>query len=199
MRRLPLLLASLAVFMLVIGGVAATGAPPSPKKTTICHWAGKKYVKITVGARALKGHMHHAHDVIPAPPQCPGEIQPASKTGGRPLTATLTGAAEAPGPGDTDGTGTATLRLNQGRGKVCFVLTARNITLPATGAHIHVGATGIAGPVVVGLTPPDASGISSGCVNASRVTIKAIRKNPSNYYVNIHTTDFSAGAIRGQL
>jgi hypothetical protein len=199
MRRLLLLLAPLAVFMLVTGGVAATGAPPNPKKTTICHWAGKKYVKISVGARALKGHMHHARDVIPAPAQCPTQLQPASKTGGRPLTATLTGAAEVPGPGDANGTGTATLRLNQGRGKVCFVLTASNITLPATGAHIHVGASTVAGDVVVPLTPPDASGISGGCVNAPRATIKAIRKNPSNYYVNIHTSDFPAGAIRGQL
>lgn len=199
MRRLLLFIASLAVFILVVGGVAATGAPPNPKKTTICHWAGKKYVKISVGTRALKGHMHHARDVIPAPAQCPTQIQPTSKTGGRPLTATLTGAAEVPGPGDPNGTGTATLRLNQGRGKVCFVLTAANITLPATGAHIHVGASTVAGPVVVGLTPPDASGISGGCVDASRATIKAIRKNPSGYYVNIHTSDFPAGAIRGQL
>jgi CHRD domain-containing protein len=199
MRRLLLLLASLAVVMLVVGGVAATGPPPNPKKTTICHWTGKKYVKISVGARALKAHLRHP-DPMPAPTgACPAQLQPASKTGGRPLTATLTGAAEVPGPGDTNGTGTATLKLNQGRGKVCFVLTAKDITLPATGAHIHVGAAGVAGDVVVPLIPPDASGISGGCVNASRATIKAIRKNPSNYYVNIHTSDFSAGAIRGQL
>jgi CHRD domain len=200
MKRLLLLLASLAVFMLVVGGVAAPGPPPNPKKTTICHWTGKKYVKISVGARALKAHMRHP-DVMPAPAtgQCPLQLQPASKTGGRPLTATLTGAAEVPGPGDTNGTGTATLKLNQGRGKVCFVLTARNITLPATGAHIHVGAAGIAGDVVVPLTPPDASGVSAGCVTATRATIKAIKKNPSLYYVNIHTSDFPAGAIRGQL
>jgi hypothetical protein len=199
MRRLLLLLASLAVVMLVVGGVAATAPPPNPKKTTICHWTGKKYVKISVGARALKAHMNHP-DVMPAPTgACPLEFVPLAKSGGRPLKATLTGAAEVPGPGDPNGTGTATLRLNQGRGKVCFVLTAKDITLPATGAHIHVGAAGVAGNVVVPLTPPDASGISGGCVNASRATIKAIRKNPSNYYVNIHTSDFPAGAIRGQL
>jgi hypothetical protein len=199
MRRLLLLLASLAVFMLVVGGVAAKGPPPNPKKTTICHWTGKKYVKISVGARALKAHMRHP-DPMPAPTgSCPGQLQPASKTGGRPLTATLTGAAEVPGPGDPNGTGTATLKLNQGRGKVCFVLTASNITLPATGAHIHVGAAGVAGGIVVPLTPPDASGISGGCVDAPRATIKAIKKNPSGYYVNVHTSDFPAGAIRGQL
>jgi hypothetical protein len=201
MKRLLLLLPTLAVFMLVVGGVAATGAPPTPKKTTICHWAGKKYVKISVGARALKGHMNHANDKIPAPPTGCGSGPPqnAFKLNGRPLTTTLTGAAEVPGPGDPNGTGTATIRLNQGRGKVCFVLTASNITLPATGAHIHVGRAGQSGDIVVGLVPPDATGMSGGCVDAPKATIKAIRKNSANYYVNIHTSDFGAGAIRGQL
>jgi hypothetical protein len=201
MKRLLLLLPTLAALMLVVGGLAATGAPPPSKKTTICHWTGKKEVKITVGTRALKGHMNHANDKIPAPlTGCgSGPPQNAFKLNGRPLTATLTGAAEVPGPGDSNGTGTATIRLNQGRGKVCFVLTASNITLPATAAHIHVGTAGTAGDPVVTLAPPDATGMSGGCVDAPKATIRAIRKNPSNYYVNVHTTDFSAGAIRGQL
>jgi hypothetical protein len=199
MRRLLLIIATLAAGLLVVGGVVATGAPPNPKKTTICHWAGKKYVKTTVGARALKGHMHHGRDVIPAPAQCPSQPLSAARKGGRPLTATLTGAAEAPGPGDADGRGTATLRLNPGQGKVCFVLTASNIILPAAAAHIHVGPAGTPGPVVVGLSPPDATGISGGCVSATRAMVKAILQNPSDYYVNIHTSDFPAGAIRGQL
>lgn len=199
MRRLLLMLAGLAASMLLIGGVAATGAPPTPKRTTICHWTGKKYVKITVGARALKGHMRHGRDVMPAPAQCPSQPLSPTRPGGRPLTATLTGAAEAPGPGDPDGAGTATLRLNPGQGKVCFVLTASNIVLPASAAHIHIGPTGTPGPVVVPLAPPDATGISGGCVTAARALIKAILKTSSAYYVNIHTTDFPAGAIRGQL
>jgi CHRD domain len=199
MRRLMLMLATLVATMLVVGGIAATGAPPNPKKTTICHWTGKKYVKVSVGARALKGHMHHGRDVMPAPAQCPSEPLSAARKGGRPLTATLTGAAEAPGPGDVDGTGTATLRLNPGQAKVCFVLTASSITLPALAAHIHVGPIATPGPIVVGLSPPDATGISGGCVSAPRATVKAILQNPSGYYVNIHTSDFPAGAIRGQL
>src|SRR5919106_2841068 len=192
MKRLLLLLPTFAAFVLVVGGVAATGAPPTPKKTTICHWAGKKYVKISVGTRALKGHMNHAQDIIPAPATgCPaGGPQNAFKLNGRPLKTTLTGAAEVPGPGDANGTGTATIRLNQGRGKVCFVLTASNITLPATGAHIHVGGSTVDGPVVVGLTAPDATGTSFGCVSAQRDLIAAIRKNASNYYVNVHTSDY---------
>src|SRR5687768_11483438 len=120
--------------------------------------------------------------------------------GGRPFTTTLTGAAEIPGPGDPDGSGTAALRLNPGRGEVCFELSVQNITLPATGAHIHVGTATQFGPVVVGLTPPGATGASSGCVSADRALIKAIIQNPENYYVNVHTLPlYAAGAVRGQL
>ncbi len=199
MKRLVVVVACFAASTLVVGGIAATGAPPDPKKMTICHWAGKKYVKVTVGARSLAGHLQHGSDVIPAPAVCPTQQLSPTKTGGRPLRATLTGTAEVPGPGDSDGRGTATIRLNQGQGKVCFVLTASNITLPAAAAHIHVGGSTVAGPVVVGLTAPDATGTSFGCVSATRDLIAAIRMNPSNYYVNVHTSDYPAGAIRGQL
>jgi hypothetical protein len=116
---------------------------------------------------------------------------------GRPLSTTMSGAEEVPGPGDPDGTGFASISLNSGQGEVCFQLTVSNIA-PATGAHIHEAPAGVAGPIVVPLTPPT-SGSSSGCVSASRALIKDIRQNPSEYYVNVHNAEFPAGAIRGQL
>ena len=119
--------------------------------------------------------------------------------GGRPFSTTLTGAAEAPGPGDPDGTGTAELTLNQGQGEICFELQVSGITLPASAAHIHVAPAGIPGSPVVPLTPPDATGASSGCVSVDKELIKAIRQNPSGYYVNVHNAAFPAGAVRGQL
>lgn len=119
--------------------------------------------------------------------------------GGRPFTTTLTGAAEVPGPGDPDGSGTASLTLNPGLEQVCFKLSVSNIALPATGAHIHIGTADVAGPVVVPLAAPDASGTSSGCVHADRDLIVAILQNPEGYYVNVHSTEFRAGAVRGQL
>jgi len=118
-------------------------------------------------------------------------------SGGRPLKTTLTGAAEVPGPGDPDGSGVAEITLNQGQGEICFELTVEGIA-SATAAHIHVGGVDVAGPVVVGLTPPT-NGSSSGCTNVDPDLIKAIRKNPASYYVNVHNADFPAGAIRGQL
>ncbi len=125
---------------------------------------------------------------------------PAAMAKGRPLAADLSGAAEVPGPGDADGAGTARLRLNQGRHRICYRIEVSDITLPATAAHIHAGDASVAGPVVVTLDPPDETGISTGCVTGvERALIKAIRKHPADYYVNVHTADFAAGAVRGQL
>jgi len=115
------------------------------------------------------------------------------------ITVTMTGAAERPDPGDLDGIGTASFTFNRGLGEVCFDIEVTGITLPTIGAHIHLAPVTDAGPVVVPLTPPGASGTSSGCVDADPALVKAISKNPSAYYVNVHTTDFPAGALRAQL
>lgn len=124
---------------------------------------------------------------------------PRSEYGGRRLTATLTGAEEVPGPGDPDGSGTAIITLNPGKEKVCWVISVSNITLPATGAHIHEGEAGVAGPIDVTLSPPDESGMSSGCTDVDRDEIKEIIQEVDEYYVNVHNVDYPAGAIRGQL
>jgi len=201
MRRhlLGVLIGVIAITGLV---VAQTAVSAKPTKTKICHRthsAKKPYVKLTVSKSVLKGHLRHARDIIPAPDgPCP--IVPlAPEHGGTLLTTTMLGTNEIPGPGDSDGTGTALIRLQAGEGRLCFQLTVANIMLPAIGAHVHVGAAGIAGPIVVPLTPPDATGMSQGCVNVSRTLVGAILSNPTGYYANVHTVDFTAGAIRGQL
>lgn len=117
--------------------------------------------------------------------------------GGRPLSTTLTGAAEVPGPGDPDGRGTATITLNQGQGKVCFEIAVSDIAAP-TAAHIHEAPATGSGPVVVGLFMGAGSALS-GCVSANRAEIAEIAATPSDYYVNVHNAEFPAGAVRGQL
>ncbi len=117
--------------------------------------------------------------------------------GGRPLSATLTGASEVPGPGDPDGSGMGMVRVNPGRGQVCYQLTVSGIA-PATAAHIHEAPAGQAGPVAVGLAAPT-SGSSSGCVSIDRKLAIDIIQNPEQYYVNVHNAEFPAGAVRGQL
>jgi hypothetical protein len=123
--------------------------------------------------------------------------------GGRPLSTEMTGAQEAPGPGDADATGSADLRLNQGQRRICFDLEWANIDGTVFAAHIHVAPTGVPGPIVVPLFSGTFAGTdeASGCVHdLDRGLVKAIRKDPSAYYVNVHSQpDFPNGAIRGQL
>jgi hypothetical protein len=122
--------------------------------------------------------------------------------GGRPFSTVLTGEAEVndegvPNQGDLDGNGSATITVNPGQEQLCFELTVTGIA-PATSAHVHEGAAGINGPVVVTLVPPT-SGSSSGCTFVSRDLARAIIHDPENYYVNVHNMEFPDGALRGQL
>jgi hypothetical protein len=120
-----------------------------------------------------------------------------AKPGDKTLRAGMTGAKEAPGPGDSDGKGTARIRLNLADSEVCWNLRVKDIG-KAAAAHIHRAPRGIAGPVVVPLSPPK-NGSASGCRTAAADLIMDILANPGNYYVNVHNAEFPAGAVRGQL
>ena len=124
-------------------------------------------------------------------------IDGSSAEGGRKLTATLSGAAEVPGPGDADGKGTAELRVNPGQGSVCYSVTFSGIDTPSA-AHIHTGAAGVAGGVVVPLKV-GAGGAIEGCAGVTREQAMALIQSPETFYVNLHNAAFPGGAIRGQL
>lgn len=71
-----------------------------------------------------------------------------------------------------------------------------------TAAHIHRGGPGVVGPVVVPLLPPASTttGFRASCrTGLPAALVSDIRLNPSNYYVNIHTSAFATGYVRGQL
>jgi len=200
MKRLFVLL-----LVLVVGGASlgTAGARSDKKKPTraVCHLTASKkkpYALLRVSAAQLRRHLRHGGDIYPVPSGgCP-QTRLTPTSGGRVFTIAMTGESESPA-GDPVGTGTATVRLRAGQAQVCFTFAVQNITLPAAGAHIHSGAQGTAGPIVVGLVAPGASAASRGCVAASRAVVSSILANPSGFYVNVHTTDFPAGAIRGQL
>jgi hypothetical protein len=123
-------------------------------------------------------------------------VMPAAHAAETTLKATMTGAEEVPGPGDPDGKGTATIVLDDAKNTACYAFTYENIGKP-TAAHIHTGAKGVAGPPVVDfkiVTNGD-----KGCVPVDPATLKAILGNPGGHYVNIHTSDYGNGAMRGQL
>jgi hypothetical protein len=68
-------------------------------------------------------------------------------------------------------------------------------------SHIHVGAEGVSGDVVVPLDVDGFEGSSEGCIEPMEdaAALQAIVDDPAGYYVNLHTDEFQGGAIRGQL
>jgi hypothetical protein len=116
------------------------------------------------------------------------------------LDASLSGKNEMPAA-DPDGSGKAELTLNRAKKRVCYEIRVKKIS-DVMMAHIHVGNKNVAaGEIVVPLfTSPRSGSKFEGCVkNVKRSLISKILKHPSRYYVNVHTMDFPAGAIRGQL
>jgi len=74
-------------------------------------------------------------------------------------------------------------------------------------AHIHTGATGVSGPILISTTVnPGEVVLSGGAGNFSRVAVpvkttdmEAILANPAGFYFNVHTSLNPAGVMRGQL
>jgi CHRD domain len=199
MRRFGLLFLVLA---LGAGAALTTAAVSSgaPAKRTICHRAASAktpYSKVTVSASQLRAHLRHAADIYPVPAGgCPKTVLTANG-GGTAFAVAMTGEVETPA-GDPVATGTATLRLRAGQGQLCYKVAAANLPV-ASAMHIHRGGAGVAGAVVVPLKTPNASGAATGCATVARTLVAAILGSPAGYYLNIHTTEFPAGAIRGQL
>ena len=111
------------------------------------------------------------------------------------FTADLSGANEVDDPGDPDGTGSAEVVIDVDTSEVCFTITFDGIDPVA--AHIHEGASDVNGGVVVDFDWENNPG--EGCVAGDSAVVSAIVADPSGYYVNVHTAEFAAGAIRGQL
>jgi hypothetical protein len=189
-----------AVVPLATAKTEPTSAEATPR--TVCHRTSsskRPYVKLRVNARQQRAHLRHPADIFPAPRgACPRTLLTATR-GGTAIAVAMTGEAEAPTAGEPVGTGTATIRLRRGQGQLCYSMRVRNITLPAAAAHIHRGGTGEAGPVIIPLRAPNASGVAAGCRSVSRTLVAQILRNRQGYYVNVHTTEFPGGAVRGQL
>jgi CHRD domain-containing protein len=112
------------------------------------------------------------------------------------VSAKLTGATEVPKKGSPRGSGTAVVKLSTKTKKVCWTLRVKGLD-KLLSAHIHQGAPGEQGPVVVPLGSVFAA---TGCVEMpNRKAIQAILGRPRDYYVNVHTKRYADGAIRGQL
>ena len=112
--------------------------------------------------------------------------------------ATMKGSNESPkGPAKASGT----FHVEFKNGQACYRMSVRALGAKPIAAHIHSAVRGKAGNVVVPLKQPNTGngGVSAACVNAARDVVSAIKASPAKFYVNVHTSDFPGGAIRGQL
>jgi hypothetical protein len=128
-----------------------------------------------------------------------GEIRGQIGTGFQAFEALLSGANEVP-PVPTDASGRAVMVLSEDQTTLYYRVTVSDI-ISVTAAHIHVGAPGENGGVIFplftgsGTFDPDHPISGTLTLNAEQVSTLVA----GNYYVNVHTTSYPDGEIRGQL
>ena len=109
-------------------------------------------------------------------------------------------AQEVPSPtGATTGAGgtfSATVTKSDTGASVAWQLSFTGLTGDAIAAHIHTGAVGSPGPVVLALCGP-CSSPASGTGTVPQAVVDAIQAGTA--YVNVHTATNKGGEIRGQL
>src|SRR2546423_784176 len=82
------------------------------------------------------------------------------------LAASLHGSNNVP-PADPDGFGYARVTFTPSTGQVCWNISVSNIAT-ATASHIHAGAAGTNGPVVIPFTAPNNDGMAHSCAIADK-------------------------------
>ncbi len=124
-------------------------------------------------------------------------------------TATLTGAEEVP-PNASAAVGFAAIAYEAASESLAYSISFAGLSGDLIAAHIHLGPMGLAGPVLFPFSdlPADPSGVLAGVLTAADFVpqpgaatfadaVAAIESGGA--YVNLHTAEFPAGEIRGQL
>jgi hypothetical protein len=128
------------------------------------------------------------------------------------LTASLNGSEENPGI-NTGAFGNATITVDLDARTVSYHVDVFNLPSGATASHIHVGAVGTTGPIIVNFAPPLTASNDfaySDTVPEAQFLMRpeqGIRSGDDvfqailggNTYVNVHSAANPAGEIRGRL
>jgi plastocyanin len=112
------------------------------------------------------------------------------------LSATLNARQEVPRPKGALAKATGHLTATLTGQTLRWKLTFSNLSGKATGAHIHSGLRGKAGPVLVALCGP-CTPARSGTAKLTRAQAVAITNGRT--YTNVHTAKNADGEIRGQI
>ncbi len=106
----------------------------------------------------------------------------------------LYGTAEVP-PVDTPASGTATVNVMADR---AAVVTLSVVDMTPTAAHIHEGAAGANGPVIVPLRKiSDNAFVAADGARLTEAQYAAYKAG--NTYLNVHSAKFPGGEVRAQI
>jgi hypothetical protein len=118
---------------------------------------------------------------------------PSWMPGSNAIKVSLTGTEEVP-PLSVSGTGSGTFRVADD-GTITGSVTTKDVA--GTMAHIHRGAKGANGPVIV---PLDKNGDTYSVPAGRKLTEAQIKDlKAGNLYVNVHTAKNKGGEVRAQL
>lgn len=113
------------------------------------------------------------------------------------FSAMLNGQQEVPST-PTDGKGVASVRISATRDTAWVLVSATDLSGPITAAHIHIAPEGINGPPIIDLTPSIKGNlIEFRATNFTKENLTNLLKGMM--YVNLHTSQYPDGEIRGQL
>jgi hypothetical protein len=100
---------------------------------------------------------------------------------------------------DSQGKGTADFTYDAASKKLTWTISYSGLSGPVTAAHIHTGAAGANGKVLLPLTKQGGDNASPIKGEATLTDDQAKAIMSGDTYVNVHTADHKGGEIRGQL
>ncbi len=105
-----------------------------------------------------------------------------------------------PGPGAPKATGSATFEITKSKLKFCYDISFKKLNPAPNSAELHKGAKGDKGPKKFDLWTKTTNSPASACIkNLKKPVLNKIVNHPENFYVQLHSTKYPKGAIRGQL
>ncbi len=148
----------------------------------------------TIVAKLLKGGLYlNVHSMAHPSGEIRGQLLPVSGTG---FTVSLDGNQVTPTPVTTNASGTGWVVLDNNGTEINHSLTVAGLSSNLTAAHFHNAPVGTSGGVVHPITFTDSTSTGSWTGFTDNMITELLK---NNLYLNVHTTNYPGGEIRGQV
>ena len=179
-----------------IGAAGSSGGVIFPITTFSGNTASGSWDNIpdSIVAKLIKGELYiNVHSIAHPGGEIRGQLYPVSGIG---FTVSLDGNQVTPTPVTTNASGTGWVVLDNNGAEINHSLTVAGLSSNLTAAHFHNAPIGTSGGVVHPIAFSDSTSTGSWTGFADNM-ISELLKN--NLYLNVHTVNFPAGEIRGQV